>query len=86
MGPPANAFTSARVRDYARLVFGMLFLLSLVLFIVQNSPGVQVRFMLWDVEMSQALVVLMSLLLGVALGVGACSWRGWRRSHRPDQG
>jgi len=51
-------------------------------FSVQNADNIQVRFLGWETQMSQALVVFSALLSGVVFGVALNSWLWWRTSRR----
>lgn len=50
-------------------------------FVLQNAQTIQVKFLFWRVELSQALVLLLTLVSGVAIGVAVCSWR-WKKRGR----
>jgi len=69
------------VRAYWKLALGMLLAAFLVLFVVQNADAIHVKFLVWETDMSQALVVFLALLSGVVLGVVFNRWQRWRSSH-----
>ena len=77
-GPSA---TLAYVRAYWKLALGMLLAALLVLFVVQNADAIHVKFLVWETDMSLALVVFLALLSGVVLGVVFNRWQRWRSSH-----
>ena len=39
-------------------------------FAVQNSMSVVIRFLLWKLEISQALVIVLTAVMGVLIGLG----------------
>lgn len=51
----------------------------LVVFLLQNLASVPVRFLFWKVEMSRALLLLVVLLIGVAIGWVAAGLGSGRR-------
>jgi uncharacterized integral membrane protein len=53
----------------------------LVVFVVQNADAIHVKFLVWEADLSQALVVFLSLLSGVVFGVAFNRWQRWRASH-----
>lgn len=48
-----------------------------VAFVIQNTQTVEVRFLVWTVTMSRALMILLTLLIGVIAG-----WLGGRPRHK----
>jgi uncharacterized integral membrane protein len=60
---PSRAFSYwlARVRATSKLALGVLLVALLALFAFQNSDVIEVRFLVWRGDMSQALVVLLAL-------------------------
>ena len=63
---------------YAKLALGMLLATLLVLFVLQNAQAVRVEFLLWEADISQALVLFLTLLSGLGFGVVLNSWLRWR--------
>jgi uncharacterized integral membrane protein len=59
----------ARIKRRAHLVVVVVLALSFVLFVLQNSEHVQISFLFWSFSISRALMLLATLLLGVALGL-----------------
>ncbi len=50
-------------------LIGLLALMALVvLFVVQNTGVVQIRFLVWTLSMSRVLVILFVLVIGVVIG------------------
>ena len=55
-----------------KIVFGILVALVLI-FVLQNTEVVEVKFLLWTKSMSRALTLLLTFLIGLAAG-----WLGTR--------
>jgi uncharacterized integral membrane protein len=55
-----------------KIVFGILVALVLV-FVLQNTDVVEVKFLVWTKSMSRALILLLTFLLGLVAG-----WLGTR--------
>jgi uncharacterized integral membrane protein len=51
-----------------KLILGGILLLFGIIFAMQNSTVVQVRFLVWSVEMSQALVIFLTGAVGTIIG------------------
>jgi uncharacterized integral membrane protein len=75
------AAVGAYWKAYWKLALGMLLVAQLAVFVVQNATVVHVKFLVWETDMSQALVVFLSLLSGVVFGVVFNKWQRWRSSH-----
>ena len=56
----------------ANIVFGILVALVIV-FVLQNTDVVEVRFLVWTKSMSRALILLLTFLIGLVAG-----WLGTR--------
>ncbi len=52
-----------------KLLAGLIFLAPVLIYVVQNGSLVSIRFLRWEYAVSQALLVLSSLLVGVILGL-----------------
>lgn len=65
----------------SKWVVGLVLVMLLVLFLVQNGKAVHVHFIFWETDLSQSVVVLLALLFGVVLGVALTRWLGWRWSR-----
>lgn len=52
----------------AKLIVGLVLAGLLILFVVQNTAVVTIRFLLWDLSMSRALMIVLVLAVGLALG------------------
>lgn len=50
-------------------------------FAVQNSMSVVIRFLLWKLEISQALVIVLTAVMGVLIGLGLSLIKNWKYSR-----
>lgn len=64
------------------LIVAVIALAVVVLFSVQNSGPVAVSFLFWRFEASLAVVIALSLLIGMIVGMTALSFLRLRRSTR----
>ncbi|OGW77360.1 MAG: hypothetical protein A3J52_02275 [Omnitrophica bacterium RIFCSPHIGHO2_02_FULL_49_9] len=48
--------------------FVLSLLLLLVVFVVQNYEVVELRFLIWSVQVSRAIVLFLSVLIGIVIG------------------
>ncbi|MBN2611026.1 MAG: LapA family protein [Bacteroidales bacterium] len=53
----------------AKIIFGLILMLFIVVFTLQNSVSVPVKFFAWKHEMPVALIIVISLAIGVILGL-----------------
>jgi uncharacterized integral membrane protein len=53
----------------SKLILGGILILFGIIFAMQNSTVVQVRFLIWSVQMSQALVIFLTGAVGTITGV-----------------
>jgi uncharacterized integral membrane protein len=51
-----------------KLILGIVLAGMAVLFIIQNVPAVELRFLLWTLPMPRALLMFLFLLTGIVLG------------------
>ena len=51
-----------------KLILGGILLLFGIIFAMQNSTVVEVRYLVWSVQMSQALVIFLTGLFGTIIG------------------
>ena len=51
-----------------KLILGGILILFGIIFAMQNSTVVQVRFLIWSVQMSQALVIFLTGAVGTIIG------------------
>ena len=62
----------------------ILFLVLVVaVFIIQNHEITNVKFLLWSLEASKAIVLFLTLLMGIVIG-GVISYagrKGWMKTH-----
>ena len=76
-----SSATLAAVRVYWKLALVILLVTLLVVFVVQNANSIHVKFLLWEADMPQALVVFFAVLSGMVFGVVFNRWKRWRSSH-----
>ena len=67
---------------YSKLALGIVLVVLLTMFVIQNAGAIHVEYLAWEMEVSLALVVLVTLLSGVVIGVGLGSWQRWRSTHK----
>lgn len=67
----------------ARLLGIMALLLIVVLFTLQNTEMVTIRFFLWSYAISGALLIFLLLTVGIILGLGAATFQR-RQQNRPE--
>jgi uncharacterized integral membrane protein len=83
--PPKSSATFVAIRGYWKaywkLALGMLLVVLLVVFVVQNANTIHVKFLAWEADMSQALVVFLAMLSGVVFGVTFNRWQRWRSAR-----
>lgn len=62
-----------------KLISILVLIVLVVLFVVQNTDVVEIRFLFWKASMSRALVIIFVLIAGIVSG-----WllRGWGRRDR----
>jgi len=51
-----------------RLIFTLALVLLVMVFVLQNTAVVEIRFLFWTLAMSRALLIVVLLLIGVLLG------------------
>lgn len=65
---------------YGSAVFGFLLAVATIIFIAQNTESVTIEWLVWDLSISLAAVVLAAMLLSVLLGIPiGLVWRRRRR-------
>jgi uncharacterized integral membrane protein len=77
--------TIASVWGYAKLALGFLLLALLVSFVVQNAAPIRIEFLVWETDVSPALMVFLALLWGVVFGVTLSDWPWWRSSRKSSE-
>jgi uncharacterized integral membrane protein len=65
---------------YFKLFLTLLFVVTVVVLLFQNAEAVRVDLLFWRMEMSMALVVFFSLLVGAVIGASVCGRIVWKRS------
>ena len=82
---PGSSATLAAIggwwKAYWKLALGILLVTLLVVFVVQNANFIHVKFLLWEADMPQALVVFLAVLSGTVFGVVFNRWKRWRSSR-----
>lgn len=53
-----------------KLILGSILSGLIILFIVQNVPVVEIRFLFWTFAMSKSLLMFIVLLMGIIIGWG----------------
>ena len=59
--------TKFRQKTYLAVIISIIFLC--LLFILQNTEQVQVAFLFWTISLSRAFILLVTLLLGISIGI-----------------
>ena len=49
-------------------IITLILIALVVVFVIQNIQTVEVRFLVWTVSMSRALMILLTLLIGIVVG------------------
>jgi uncharacterized integral membrane protein len=65
---------------YFKLLLTLMCFVTVVVILFQNAEAVRVELLFWRMEMSMALVVFFSLLIGAAIGASVCGRIVWKRS------
>lgn len=58
-----------------KLIFGLVLIVLVAIFITQNTQVVEIKFLLWKMEMSRSLLLLGTLITGFILGAIGCKLR-----------
>ena len=66
-----------------KLLAGVVFLTPILIYVVQNGSLVPIHFLKWEYAVSQALLVLSTLLVGVVLGLMLSA--AWRNKEKNQQ-
>ena len=68
------------------LIYALVIAGIAMVFALQNASEVDVRFLGWDVTMSQALLIILTLIIGVIIGMLALTKSLWnKRSEMKKQ-
>jgi uncharacterized membrane protein YciS (DUF1049 family) len=67
-----------------RLFLWLALLVIVALFVAQNAQAVEVRFLVWRLAMSQALLLIFVLSVGFGLGWILHAYFAWQRARGPD--
>jgi uncharacterized integral membrane protein len=66
---------------YLKLILGLLLVGITLIFVTQNAEVVLVQFLVWDIQMSQSLLIFSALTIGVLAGFLMTGWIYWRRTR-----
>jgi uncharacterized integral membrane protein len=77
--------SSAHTAMNFKFLLFLLLLLVVVVFSVQNAGVVRLRFLAWEFSASQALVIFLSALIGIAIGFVASVLARRRRAAPPSR-
>ncbi|MBN2482182.1 MAG: LapA family protein [Bacteroidales bacterium] len=64
------------------LIINLLLILIVIVFTLQNHEPVLIRLLLWNVEVSKALLVVFVLFIGVLMGVFTSSVTAYRKNKK----
>jgi uncharacterized integral membrane protein len=70
------------VNTNKKLIAGLVLIGLIVIFVVQNTTVVDIRFLFWGFSLSRALMVLIVMLIGIATGWLLHSYAQHRRKRR----
>ncbi len=59
----------AKIRSKIRLLASITLATVFLIFLIQNIEHVQVSFLLWSISIPRALLLLLTLSIGIAIGV-----------------
>ena len=65
-----------------KLIMSLILAFLAFIFIIQNTVPVQVTFLLWSIEMSRVVLLLIMLGAGMIIGWVMCSYLRYMRSRR----
>lgn len=65
-----------------RLFLWLVLFAIVVLLVAQNAQVVELRFLVWRVALSQALLLFLVLVAGIGIGWTLNLFVGWRRARR----
>ena len=69
------------MKQHWQLYLGVSLLALIILFVVQNMASVTVNFLFWKFSASRALMLLLVLVIGFAIGWFTRGWWLHRRLH-----
>ncbi|OGA49297.1 MAG: hypothetical protein A3G25_16300 [Betaproteobacteria bacterium RIFCSPLOWO2_12_FULL_63_13] len=67
-----------------RLILWVVLLAIAVIFVTQNAQAVEVRFLVWRLAVSQALLLFFVLAVGFGVGWISRAYLAWRRARGAD--
>ena len=68
----------ASLGTYTKLASGMLLMSLLTVFVIQNAAAIYVELVVWEADLSLALVVMLAVASGIVAGAAFRSWPRWR--------
>lgn len=84
--PPPHERVYRGTGVYAAVVAGILLATAIIVFVAQNTAGVDITWIVWDATVALAALVLAAMLLGVVLAVVVGSvWRRRQRRMRTER-
>ena len=67
---------------YLKLALAFVLLGAVLVFTVQNTDVVRIRFLGWVLELSLSLLIFLALAIGFLSGFLMTGWRHWRRRRK----
>jgi uncharacterized integral membrane protein len=67
------------------LLFVVVLVIAVVLFSVQNASPVAVVFLFWQFDASLAIIIFLSLVIGIIVGAVIALWSRRRRTRKDAQ-
>ena len=64
-----------------KTVFLLVAIILVSVFAVQNSMSVVIRFLIWKLHISQALIIVLTVVMGVLIGIGLSLIKNWKYSR-----
>ncbi|MGD8477768.1 MAG: LapA family protein [Burkholderiales bacterium] len=65
----------------AKLIIVLLLSVAAVLFIIQNTAVVEIRFLFWSIQMSRSIWMVLLLAVGIVIGWSLSAWLKHRRAR-----
>ena len=61
------------------LIYALIIAGIAMVFALQNAAEIDVQFLVWDIQMSQALLIILTLIIGVIIGLLAATKSIWHK-------
>lgn len=68
--------------SHFKLYISLVFTGLIIIFVIQNAVAVEISFLFWSFALSQVLLILGVLAIGIIIGWLLCSWFSSRRGSR----